>query len=206
MKKSLKGILFIIAFLLFNLGYLLYNFPKDEYAMNRGVSIMYFVGLFFSFYKILFFIINKISVSKNKSLEAKSFNIENKEKKETPPNENKRLQVALENSSKINFEDIMAYNLKKIDPKYLKPKLVDESKVNIFTKKIVVITGEFDNFSIRNEIAKLLWSHGADVNVTVSKTTDYLIAGKNPGPKKMDLAESLGVVIVSELEFIELLK
>ena len=190
MKKSLKGILFIIAFLLFNLGYLLYNFPKDEYAMNRGVSIMYFVGLFFSFYKILFFIINKISVSK----------------KETPPNENKRLQVALENSSKINFEDIMAYNLKKIDPKYLKPKLVDESKVNIFTKKIVVITGEFDNFSIKNEIAKLLWSHGADVNVTVSKTTDYLIAGKNPGPKKMDLAESLGVVIVSELEFIELLK
>ena len=104
MKKSLKGILFIIAFLLFNLGYLLYNFPKDEYAMNRGVSIMYFVGLFFSFYKILFFIINKISVSKNKSLEAKSFNIENKEKKETPPNENKRLQVALENSSKINLE------------------------------------------------------------------------------------------------------
>ena len=53
MKKSLKVILFIIAFLLFNLGYLLYNFPKDEYAMNRGVSIMYFVGLFFSFYKIL---------------------------------------------------------------------------------------------------------------------------------------------------------
>lgn len=61
-------------------------------------------------------------------------------------------------------------------------------------EKVFVITG---TLSIdRNEAKKILESHGAKVGTSVSKNTDFLIAGESAG-SKLTKAESLGIKIIS---------
>ncbi|MEN3008191.1 NAD-dependent DNA ligase LigA [Pseudothermotoga sp.] len=63
------------------------------------------------------------------------------------------------------------------------------------------VTGVLKNFT-RDEIEELILSHGGRVTENVSKKTDYLIAGENPG-SKLSRAQQLGVKIISEEEFLE---
>ena len=58
----------------------------------------------------------------------------------------------------------------------------------------IVITGKISPMS-RDEVKNLLMSKGAKVTSSISKKTDYLIAGENAG-SKLDKAKSLGVRIV----------
>ena len=64
--------------------------------------------------------------------------------------------------------------------------------------KIFVITGTLSNYT-REEMAGLIASAGGRVTSSVSKKTDYLVAGENAG-SKLQKAQSLGVVILSEQE------
>jgi DNA ligase (NAD+) len=64
--------------------------------------------------------------------------------------------------------------------------------------KTVVITGTLSR--PRDEVKKLLENIGAKVTNSVSKKTDYLLAGENGG-SKLDKANSLGVTVLSEEEF-----
>ncbi|HBA83054.1 MAG TPA: DNA ligase (NAD(+)) LigA [Verrucomicrobia bacterium] len=73
-----------------------------------------------------------------------------------------------------------------------------------FAGKTVVITGTLENFS-RDEAGEQLRKLGAHVADSVSKKTTYLIAGESPG-SKLDKANKLGVKVLSEAEFLELLK
>ncbi|KYH34685.1 DNA ligase [Clostridium tepidiprofundi DSM 19306] len=75
-------------------------------------------------------------------------------------------------------------------------KKIDE---NIFTGKTVVVTGSLENYS-RASIKEKLQSLGAKVSSSVSKKTDYVIVGKEPG-SKYDKALQLGINIISEEEF-----
>lgn len=60
---------------------------------------------------------------------------------------------------------------------------------NPFYNKKVVITG---NFCIsRDELAVKLKEMGADINTTVSKKTDFVLTGADPGPSKMDKVDKL---------------
>jgi len=70
---------------------------------------------------------------------------------------------------------------------------------NPFVGKTVVISGTLTNMS-RDEARELLESMGARVTASVSKKTDYVLAGENPG-SKVDKASALGIVILSEEEF-----
>lgn len=72
------------------------------------------------------------------------------------------------------------------------------NEANFFYNKRCVITGSF-TFKTRNEITDLLESMGAKCSSSVSKNTDYLILGENPG-SKLDKAKSLGVAIIEENE------
>ncbi len=65
-----------------------------------------------------------------------------------------------------------------------------------FSGKKVVITGTLPNLS-RKEAKALLESKGAQVTGSVSKKTDYVLAGENPG-SKYDKAKNLGIPILSE--------
>lgn len=82
----------------------------------------------------------------------------------------------------------------------------DEEEVleNPFNEKTVVVTGTLKNYS-RNEIKEKLESLGAKVSGSVSKKTDYLLAGEAAGSKH-DKALQLGVRIINEEEFEEILK
>ena len=67
----------------------------------------------------------------------------------------------------------------------------------------IVISG---NFSIsRDEMKKLIEANGGKNSSSVSGKTSFLLAGSKPGPEKIKKAGDLGVRIVSEDEFMEML-
>jgi len=70
-------------------------------------------------------------------------------------------------------------------------------------KKIIGIVGSYrrDRFIVRTVSAVL---DGAKTASSVSKKTDYLLAGQNPG-SKMQKAKNLGVKIITEKEFSEMI-
>jgi DNA ligase (NAD+) len=68
--------------------------------------------------------------------------------------------------------------------------------------KTIVVTGTLQNFS-RQQIEEAIRNAGAKVSSSVSKNTDFVLAGDNPG-SKLDKAGQLGVKIISEREFMTL--
>jgi len=69
-----------------------------------------------------------------------------------------------------------------------------------FDGKTFVVTGTLERFS-RAEIEDLIQRMGGRATSTVSRSTDYVVAGSNPG-SKMEKARELGIAILSEQEFI----
>ncbi len=68
----------------------------------------------------------------------------------------------------------------------------------------IVVTGTLENFT-RDEIKKVIEENGGRSTNTVSKNTDFVIAGENPG-SKYKKAKELGVRIITEAEFLNLIK
>ena len=79
-----------------------------------------------------------------------------------------------------------------------------EQVSSVLLGKVLVVSGTFETFS-RDEIKELIERNGGKVGSSVSSKTDYLIAGTNMGPAKLKSATNLGVVIISEDEFIKLI-
>ena len=73
-----------------------------------------------------------------------------------------------------------------------------------FSGKTVVLTGTLDSMG-RKEATDILENLGAKVTGSVSKATDAVIAGHDAG-SKLDKAQSLGITVLSETEFLELIK
>ncbi len=67
-----------------------------------------------------------------------------------------------------------------------------------------VVTGRLRSFS-RTQIEDTIKEHGGTVSSSVSRKTDYLLAGEDPGSKLAD-AQALGVKVIGEEEFLELIK
>ncbi|HKL95368.1 MAG TPA: NAD-dependent DNA ligase LigA [Haploplasma sp.] len=74
---------------------------------------------------------------------------------------------------------------------------------HIFNKKVIVLTGTLTNYS-RNEMKALLEERGAKVTGSVSKKTDYVLAGEDAG-SKLDKANELNIKVLSETEIMEML-
>jgi DNA ligase (NAD+) len=70
--------------------------------------------------------------------------------------------------------------------------------------KTLVISGVFAKHS-RDEIKALIEAHGGKVGSGVTGKTDFLVAGDGIGPSKLEKATQLGVQIISEDQFLELL-
>ncbi|WOC39292.1 helix-hairpin-helix domain-containing protein [Polaribacter sp. HL-MS24] len=68
-----------------------------------------------------------------------------------------------------------------------------------------VVSGVFETVS-RDELKALIDSNGGKVVSSISAKTSYVVAGANMGPSKRTKAESLNVPIISEQEFLELLR
>jgi DNA ligase (NAD+) len=69
--------------------------------------------------------------------------------------------------------------------------------------KTFVLTGTLTSFS-RDEAKQEIRARGGSVSGSVSKNTDFVVCGENPGSKKEE-AEGLGVRVISEVEFKEML-
>jgi DNA ligase (NAD+) len=72
------------------------------------------------------------------------------------------------------------------------------------TGKKLVVTGTLTKYT-REEIQELITQHGGRAASSVSKSTDYLVAGENAG-SKLEKAEKLGVKVITEDEFEALVK
>ncbi len=74
-----------------------------------------------------------------------------------------------------------------------------ESSQSVIEGKTFVITGTMARFS-RVQMEELILKNGGKTTSTVTRHTDYVVAGNNPG-SKLDKARELGVKILSEEEF-----
>ena len=76
---------------------------------------------------------------------------------------------------------------------------------DILLGKSIVVSGVFAQHS-RDEYKAMIEAHGGKNVGSVSKKTSFILAGENMGPEKRKKAESLGVEILTEEEFLELIK
>lgn len=77
---------------------------------------------------------------------------------------------------------------------------VENKNTPFFGGVKTVVTGTFDNFPDRGKLKELLQSLGADVNTSISKRTQIVVAGKDCGPKKMEKVEEYGIRVITEQE------
>jgi DNA ligase (NAD+) len=75
---------------------------------------------------------------------------------------------------------------------------------NILSGKNFVVTGILEEMS-REEIQDKIWKLGGNVSNSVSKNTNFLIAGRESG-SKLDKAKLIGVKIISESDFLKMIK
>lgn len=75
---------------------------------------------------------------------------------------------------------------------------------NKLDNKAFVVSGVFNAFS-RDEIKEVIESNGGKNVSSISSKTDYVVAGENMGPAKLKKATDLGIPILSEDDFIQLL-
>lgn len=68
----------------------------------------------------------------------------------------------------------------------------------------IVISGTFEKHS-RDELKKLIEQHGGKNVGSISKNTNYVLAGDNMGPAKLEKAQKLGISIISENDFLKMI-
>jgi DNA ligase (NAD+) len=75
---------------------------------------------------------------------------------------------------------------------------------DIFAGKSFVISGVFEKYE-RDELKEIILKNGGKVNSGITGKLDYLVAGENMGPAKLEKAQKLNIKIISESEFDNLL-
>lgn len=80
----------------------------------------------------------------------------------------------------------------------------EEKKDDRFAGMTFVLTGALQNFT-RDEASALIESYGGKASGSVSKKTSYVVAGENAG-SKLTKAQSLGVPVLTEAEFADMLR
>ncbi len=80
-----------------------------------------------------------------------------------------------------------------------------EERSNKLEGLSIVISGTFEKHS-RDELKKMIEQHGGKNVGSISKNTSYLLGGSNVGPSKMQKVDKFGVPVISEDEFLEMIK
>ena len=76
---------------------------------------------------------------------------------------------------------------------------------DLLAGKAVVISGTFELHS-RDELKQMIEEHGGKNSGSVSSKTSFLLAGANVGPEKQKKAETLGIPLISENEFLKMIR
>ena len=85
----------------------------------------------------------------------------------------------------------------------VKPQKKEITAGNTLQGKSFVLTGTLTSMA-RNDAKSIIESLGGSVNASVTKKTTYVVAGSEPG-SKLDKANSLGITVLNEKEFLKLI-
>ncbi len=100
----------------------------------------------------------------------------------------------------VLIEKLKAAGLNMIADK--QPELISSS----LSGKSIVVSGSFGSSRRRKELEEMVAMHGAKLSCSVTSKTDFVVAGENMGPEKRQKAAKHGIPVLSEAEFLELLK
>lgn len=78
------------------------------------------------------------------------------------------------------------------------------NQTDLLKGKTFVVSGVFETIS-RNDLKKLIEDNGGKVGTSISSKTSFLVAGDKMGPSKRTKAENLGVPLLSEQDFMDML-
>ena len=81
---------------------------------------------------------------------------------------------------------------------------INPNATDKFLGKIFVVSGVFTTFG-RDDLKNTIEENGGKVGSSISTKTDFVVAGENMGPAKLEKAIKLNIKIISEQEFIEML-
>lgn len=116
-----------------------------------------------------------------------------------------RIAISLQNYFLIEENRVIIERLKVAGLNFFEEKQEIVLEGNQLEGKSFVISGVFENFE-RDELKAKIVAHGGKVVSSISAKLNYLVAGNNMGPSKLEKAEKLGIKIIDEEEFIQLLK
>jgi len=105
-------------------------------------------------------------------------------------NQENKLIIERLNATGVQFELIEVYN---------------PNATEVLKNKTLVVSGVFEQFS-RDELKQLIEDNAGKVGSSITSKTDWVIAGANMGPAKLEKAKQLQIPILSEQEFIAYLK
>jgi DNA ligase (NAD+) len=103
------------------------------------------------------------------------------------------------NENRIIIERLKSYGVQFEIVEKINPNATEK-----FLGKTFVVSGVFSTFS-RDELKKLIEDNGGKVGSSISAKTDFVVAGDNMGPAKLEKANKLNIPIISEDNFIEML-
>ena len=81
---------------------------------------------------------------------------------------------------------------------------INPNATNKLSGKTFVVSGVFEQFS-RDDLKKAIEDNGGKVGSSISAKTDFVVAGENMGPAKLEKAVKLNVSIISETDFVKLI-
>ncbi|WP_290451332.1 helix-hairpin-helix domain-containing protein, partial [Duncaniella muris] len=84
------------------------------------------------------------------------------------------------------------------------PEEEESEKSDLLAGKTIVISGVFARHS-REEYKEMIERNGGKNSGSISKKTSFVLAGDNMGPAKLEKAKSLGVPVINEDRFLEML-
>ena len=94
--------------------------------------------------------------------------------------------------------------MSKLQATGVKPQPVRETTSSqTLAGKTIVVTGTLEHYT-RSQIERAIEENGGKASGSVSKNTSYLVVGSSPG-SKLTKAESLGITVLTEEEFMQLI-
>jgi DNA ligase (NAD+) len=82
--------------------------------------------------------------------------------------------------------------------------IINPNATDKLAGKTFVVSGVFEQFS-RDDLKKAIEDNGGKIGSSISAKTDYVVAGANMGPAKLEKAVKLNIPIISETDFMELI-
>ena len=100
---------------------------------------------------------------------------------------------------------IIIQRLKKYGVQFEIVEKINPNATDKLSGKVFVVSGVFVKFS-RDDLKKAIEDNGGKVGSSISAKTDYVVAGDNMGPAKLEKASKLNIAIISEIDFMKLLE